>query len=67
MNWSEFKAKVRVNLLVDADRKGRGIQNYINQLRLCRRIACFKITLKCCFGCHILSYSKFTYASTLTT
>lgn len=32
MKWSEFQAKVRVNLLVDAERKGRGIQNYINQL-----------------------------------
>ena len=32
MKWSEFKDKVRVNLLVDADRKGRGIQKYINQL-----------------------------------
>lgn len=32
MKWSEFQDKVRVNLLVDADRKGRGIQKYINQL-----------------------------------
>lgn len=32
MKWSEFQSKVRINLLVDADRKGRGIQNYINQL-----------------------------------
>ena len=34
MKWSEFKDKVRVNLLVDADRKGRGIQKYINQLMI---------------------------------
>lgn len=34
MKWSEFKAQVRTNLLVDADRKGRGIQNYINQLMI---------------------------------
>jgi len=32
MKWLEFKTVVRTNLLVDADRKGRGIQNYINQL-----------------------------------
>ncbi len=32
MKWSEFKELVRTNLLVDADRKGRGIQKYINQL-----------------------------------
>lgn len=31
MTWLEFNNLVRTNLLVDADRKGRGIQNYINQ------------------------------------
>lgn len=34
MKWSEFKSLVRVYLLVDADRKGRGIQNYIDQLMI---------------------------------
>jgi hypothetical protein len=32
MNWGEFKDTVRTFLLVDAMRKGRGMQNYINQL-----------------------------------
>lgn len=32
MTWQEFKDTVRTFLLVDASRKGRGIQNYINQL-----------------------------------
>lgn len=32
MNWGEFKEVVRTYLLVDAQRKGRGMQKYINQL-----------------------------------
>lgn len=32
MNWGDFKTAVRTYLLVDAERKGRGIQNYINRL-----------------------------------
>jgi hypothetical protein len=32
MTWKEFKDSVRTFLLVDAQRKGRGVQNYINQL-----------------------------------
>jgi len=32
MNWGEFKTTFRTYLLVDSQRKGRGIQNYINQL-----------------------------------
>ena len=32
MNWGQFKEAVRTYLLVDAQRKGRGVQKYINQL-----------------------------------
>jgi hypothetical protein len=32
MTWGEFKSTVRDFLLVDSQRKGRGVQNYINQL-----------------------------------
>ena len=29
MNWSEFNDVVRTYLLVDSERKGRGVQDYI--------------------------------------
>ena len=32
MNWGDFKDTVRGYLLVDSERKGRGVQKYINQL-----------------------------------
>ena len=32
MNWKDFIDTVRTYLLVDSERKGRGVQNYINQL-----------------------------------
>ena len=32
MNWADFKTTIREFLLVDSERKGRGVQNYINQL-----------------------------------
>jgi hypothetical protein len=32
MNWSEFNEAVRTFLLVDSERKGKGVQNYIDRM-----------------------------------
>lgn len=32
MNWQEFNDTTRVYLIVDSERKGRGVQNYIDQM-----------------------------------
>ena len=32
MNWQEFNDTVRTFLLVDSERKGKGVQNYIDRM-----------------------------------